>query len=119
MMTITMIGGDFLVERSQRVWSCRSELALSSQFHRKVKTAAIWLQPIDKVPRLSIRKVILILPSDTLFDDDCICFDHSNGETAMPSSSHLLLSIASLKYQKLHLNIRNWTADDDCTFLQI
>ena len=29
---------------------------------------------IDKAPRLSIRIVILILPSDTLFGD-CICFD--------------------------------------------
>ena len=33
---------------------------------------------LDKVPRLSIIIVILILPSDTLFGDDlyCICFDH-------------------------------------------
>ena len=36
---------------------------------------------IDKAPRLSIRIVILILPSDTLFGD-CICFDHPNSETA-------------------------------------
>ena len=40
---------------------------------------------LDKAPRLSIRIVILILPSDTIFGDDmsCICFDHSNRETAM------------------------------------
>ena len=44
---------------------------------------------VDKAPRLSIRIVIWILPSDadTLFGDDfyCICFDHPNRETAMLS----------------------------------
>ena len=40
---------------------------------------------LDKAPRLSIRIVIWILPSDTLFGDDLysICFDHPNRETAM------------------------------------
>ena len=42
---------------------------------------------VDKAPCLSIRIVILILPSDTLFGDDlyCICFDHPR-ETAMLSN---------------------------------
>ena len=40
---------------------------------------------VDKAPRPSIKIVIWILPSDTLFGDDlyCICFDHPNRETAM------------------------------------
>ena len=39
---------------------------------------------LDKAPPLSIRIVILILPSDTPFGDVlyCICFDHTNRETA-------------------------------------
>ena len=47
---------------------------------------------LDKAPPLSIRIVILILPSDTdsLFGDDlyCICFDYPNRETAMLSTSN-------------------------------
>ena len=37
-------------------------------------------------PSLSIRIVILILPSDTVDDLYLICFDHPNRETAMLSS---------------------------------
>ena len=42
---------------------------------------------LDKAPRLSIKIDILILPSDTPFGDVlyCICFDHTNRETAMLS----------------------------------
>ena len=41
---------------------------------------------VDKAPRLSIRIVIWILPSDTGDDLYNICFDYPNRETAMLST---------------------------------
>ena len=43
-------------------------------------------------PRLSIRVVILILPSDTLFGHDLYCFDsdHPKREMAMLSNQNLI-----------------------------
>ena len=43
---------------------------------------------LDKAPRLSIRIVSWILPSDTGDDLYCICFDHPNRDTAMLSTQH-------------------------------
>ena len=51
-----------------------------------LREAECWLIQVDRTPRLSIRIVILILPSDTGDDMYCICFDDPNRETEMLSA---------------------------------
>ena len=69
------------------------------------------LKILSKAPRLSIRIVILILSSDTLFADDlfCVCFDHPNWETAMLSgdSSHKAKFVKWKKTCHLHNNFQD------------
>ena len=73
---------------------------------------------IRQGPCLSIRIVIWILPSDTLFGDDlyCICFDHPNRETAMLSTPYYLQSMAvllssniSIEQHFIQTNLSKWS----------